>query len=307
MDRINHPSAEADKFGAGKDGFTDGTPADESSGTVVNEDFLDGVQEELVGIIEAAGDTPSNGDYTQLVQALLLKIGGTMTGQLLFDMDNQTARMRDTNTVAQNQARLIWQMGPMRLYYFRTYDILGHHYVYMTWNCWYNNGTEAWVDEGNGCVWSFNFSQPAGGGALTFYHGVSGGALSEGTTLHMGTQSFIETPGDKSNSLTHIPKVIANITVSSGVVSLAAGSVGLDGLPVISGNGLNCALDATFAGSAYMVPMVCNVAPSASHIYYAAPQGVSSVYVGGHTSAGTAMNPAVYDQFINLVVHGTKF
>lgn len=70
MDRINDPTAEADKFGAGKDGFTEG-----DGGLVlptrVRSPWLDGVQEELLGLIEGMGVTPDSGDFTQLSSILL--------------------------------------------------------------------------------------------------------------------------------------------------------------------------------------------------------------------------------------------
>jgi len=76
MDRINHASAEADKFGAGKDGWTNGDPLDESTGTVPQEEWFDGVQEELVGLIEDAGLTPDAAQYNQVREALGVRFAG---------------------------------------------------------------------------------------------------------------------------------------------------------------------------------------------------------------------------------------
>ncbi len=69
MDRINDPTAEADKHGAGKDGFTEG-----DGGLIlptrVRSPWLDGVQEEVVGAIEASGQAPNDGSLYQLSAAL---------------------------------------------------------------------------------------------------------------------------------------------------------------------------------------------------------------------------------------------
>jgi len=69
MDRIDDPTAEADKFGAGKDGFTEGDPGLVDP-TAVSAAWLDGVQEEIVAVIEDAGLTPSNASLAQLLAAL---------------------------------------------------------------------------------------------------------------------------------------------------------------------------------------------------------------------------------------------
>jgi len=69
MDRINDPTAEADKFGAGKDGFTEGDPGLVDR-TIVRAAWLDGVQEEIVRVIEGAGLTPSSADLGQLLKSV---------------------------------------------------------------------------------------------------------------------------------------------------------------------------------------------------------------------------------------------
>ena len=53
----------------GKRKFTDGPP-----GTCVEEGFLNGIQEEIVGVIEGAGLTPNANDNTQLKQAIAPKV-----------------------------------------------------------------------------------------------------------------------------------------------------------------------------------------------------------------------------------------
>lgn len=70
MERINGSAVAADLHGAGKDGFRDGNKALGIAATVVNSEFMNGVQEEIIRAIEAAGLTPSAGDNTQLLQAI---------------------------------------------------------------------------------------------------------------------------------------------------------------------------------------------------------------------------------------------
>lgn len=70
MDRITHASADADLFGSGKDGFTDGDPVNGQEATVATQDFFNGVQEEVLGVIEDAGLTPSNANFAQLLNAI---------------------------------------------------------------------------------------------------------------------------------------------------------------------------------------------------------------------------------------------
>jgi hypothetical protein len=67
--RIDDPTADADLFGSGKDGFTEGDPGLVAP-TQVRAAWLNGIQEEVVGVIEDAGLTPDAGDLGQLLTAL---------------------------------------------------------------------------------------------------------------------------------------------------------------------------------------------------------------------------------------------
>lgn len=58
MQRITGDDVAEDLFGAGKDGFTDGSPGIEAA-TVVTDKWLNEVQEELLSVIEGAGLAPS--------------------------------------------------------------------------------------------------------------------------------------------------------------------------------------------------------------------------------------------------------
>lgn len=80
--------------------FTEGNPSLGVPATVVSAEWLnDTVQEELVGVVEAAGLTLNKGDNTQLLQALnvLVGLGGTSTN--IFSVANNTADQAVTGAV----------------------------------------------------------------------------------------------------------------------------------------------------------------------------------------------------------------
>ncbi|EHB2443121.1 hypothetical protein JYJ56_003366, partial [Salmonella enterica] len=70
MHRIDTPTAQKDKFGQGKNGFTNGDPATGRRATGLNSDMWDAVQEEVCTVIEAAGIQLSKGEHTQLHAAI---------------------------------------------------------------------------------------------------------------------------------------------------------------------------------------------------------------------------------------------
>lgn len=75
MHRIDTSTVEADKWGAGKDGFTEGDPSTGVAATQISDDWLDAVQEEIIAPIEAlsiALDTSANADVDQLWLAMKL-------------------------------------------------------------------------------------------------------------------------------------------------------------------------------------------------------------------------------------------
>jgi len=75
MQRITDPTAQADKHGAGKNGWTEGTPGLVAP-SVARAEWFDGVQEEICNAIEAAGLTPAIA-LTQLTAAIRLLGLGT--------------------------------------------------------------------------------------------------------------------------------------------------------------------------------------------------------------------------------------
>ncbi|HDL6590926.1 tail fiber protein [Yersinia enterocolitica] len=70
MHRIDTPTAQVDKFGAGKNGFTRGNPQTGVPATALDDDYFDAVQEELAGVVEAAGFALNKADRAQLLAAI---------------------------------------------------------------------------------------------------------------------------------------------------------------------------------------------------------------------------------------------
>jgi len=75
MHRIDTSTAQKDKFGAGKNGFTGGNPQTGELPTALNAEFFDSVQEEIASIIEAAGITLSSASNNQLLAAVKGLVG----------------------------------------------------------------------------------------------------------------------------------------------------------------------------------------------------------------------------------------
>lgn len=90
MHRIDTSTAQKDKFGAGKNGFTGGNPQTGELPTALNAEFFDSVQEEIASIIEAAGITLSNASNNQLLAAIKALVGpGRLIGSQLFTAGGQ--------------------------------------------------------------------------------------------------------------------------------------------------------------------------------------------------------------------------
>lgn len=70
MHRIDTPSRQKDKFGAGKDGFTKGDPQTGNPATEISADILDSMQEELCNVIELSGLSLKKAENNQLYQAI---------------------------------------------------------------------------------------------------------------------------------------------------------------------------------------------------------------------------------------------
>ena len=72
MHRIDTPTAQKDKFGAGKNGFTRGNPQTGVPATDLDDDYFDAIQEELSGLVEGGGLTLDKDDRGQILKALKL-------------------------------------------------------------------------------------------------------------------------------------------------------------------------------------------------------------------------------------------
>ena len=70
MHRIDTSTAQKDKFGVGKNGFTGGNPQTGELPTALDAPFFDSLQEELSAVIEAAGISLKKDDNAQLLQAI---------------------------------------------------------------------------------------------------------------------------------------------------------------------------------------------------------------------------------------------
>ncbi|HEL5931716.1 TPA: gp53-like domain-containing protein [Escherichia coli] len=70
MHRIDTKTAQKDKFGAGKNGFTRGNPQTGTPATDLDDDYFDMLQEELCSVVEASGASLEKGRNDQLLTAL---------------------------------------------------------------------------------------------------------------------------------------------------------------------------------------------------------------------------------------------
>ncbi|EEW1619026.1 TPA: hypothetical protein IF899_001719 [Escherichia coli] len=70
MHRIDTKTAQKDKFGAGKNGFTRGNPRTGTPATDLDDDYFDMLQEELCSVVEASGASLEKGRHDQLLTAL---------------------------------------------------------------------------------------------------------------------------------------------------------------------------------------------------------------------------------------------
>ncbi|ENA9609140.1 tail fiber protein [Escherichia coli] len=70
MHRIDTKTAQKDKFGAGKNGFTRGNPQTGTPATDLDDDYFDMLQEELCSVVEASGASLEKGQNDQLLTAL---------------------------------------------------------------------------------------------------------------------------------------------------------------------------------------------------------------------------------------------
>ncbi|EJA4677006.1 TPA: tail fiber protein [Escherichia coli] len=93
MHRIDTKTAQKDKFGAGKNGFTRGNPKTGTPATDLDDDYFDMLQEELCSVVEASGASLEKGQHDQLLTALraLLLSRKNPFGDIKSDGTVQTA------------------------------------------------------------------------------------------------------------------------------------------------------------------------------------------------------------------------
>lgn len=70
MHRIDTVTAQKDKFGAGKNGFSRGNPQTGTPATDLDDDYFDMLQEELCAVVEESGEALDKGKHNQLLTAL---------------------------------------------------------------------------------------------------------------------------------------------------------------------------------------------------------------------------------------------
>lgn len=91
MHRIDTATAQKDKFGAGKNGFTRGNPQTGTPATALDDDYCDMLQEELAAVVEASGTTLDKEKHNQLLTAL---------GALLLSRKNPFADIKADGAAA---------------------------------------------------------------------------------------------------------------------------------------------------------------------------------------------------------------
>ncbi|HAW1502271.1 TPA: phage tail protein [Escherichia coli] len=88
MHRIDTLTAVKDKFGPGKNGFTDGNLRTGRLATWLNSAMWDAIQEEICGVIEKAGIELNKEEHDQLYKAILLLAGGVINEVALLAKNN---------------------------------------------------------------------------------------------------------------------------------------------------------------------------------------------------------------------------
>ncbi|WP_455820592.1 glycine-rich domain-containing protein [Pseudomonas cerasi] len=108
MHRIDTSTAQVDKFGAGKNGFTGGNPQTGELPTALDQDFFDSLQEELSAVIEGASIPLKKASRNQLFTALkklfiqsgnnLSEIAAAGAGSINAALSNLTIGIRNSMT-----------------------------------------------------------------------------------------------------------------------------------------------------------------------------------------------------------------
>ncbi|HBL6571469.1 TPA: phage tail protein [Escherichia coli] len=99
--RIDTPTAVKDKFGPGKNGFTDGNIRTGRHATWLNSAMWDALQEEICGVIEKAGIKLNKEEHDQLYKAILLLVGGAINEEALL-IKNNLSDVEDSDEAVEN-------------------------------------------------------------------------------------------------------------------------------------------------------------------------------------------------------------
>ena len=127
MHRIDTSTAQKDKFGVGKNGFTGGNPQTGELPTALDAPFFDSLQEELSAVIEAAGISLKKDDNAQLLQA----IRGMITNLALG-----TASKRNVGTGTNQLPDMSSFTSTLNTQHSGSYALSGwfHHHVGSGWH-----------------------------------------------------------------------------------------------------------------------------------------------------------------------------
>ncbi|EKQ3392579.1 phage tail protein [Escherichia coli] len=101
MHRIDTLTAVKDKFGPGKNGFTDGNLRTGRLATWLNSAMWDAIQEEISGVIEKAGIELNKEEHDQLYKAILLLVGGAINEEALL-IKNNLSDVEDKDEAVEN-------------------------------------------------------------------------------------------------------------------------------------------------------------------------------------------------------------
>ena len=101
MHRIDTLTAVKDKFGPGKNGFTDGNLRTGRLATWLNSAMWDAIQEEICGVIEKAGIELNKEEHDQLYKAILLLVGGAINEEALL-IKNNLSDVEDRDKAVEN-------------------------------------------------------------------------------------------------------------------------------------------------------------------------------------------------------------
>ncbi|EFW9195750.1 phage tail protein [Shigella sonnei] len=101
MHRIDTLTAVKDKFGPGKNGFTDGNLRTGRLATLLNSAMWNAIQEEICGVIEKAGIELNKEEHDQLYKAILLLVGGAINEEALL-IKNNLSDVEDRDEAVEN-------------------------------------------------------------------------------------------------------------------------------------------------------------------------------------------------------------